>query len=59
MLGDGLQLAVADLEPVEFLVPETNDRVSLSGSPMPTWPSHLWQRAVLVPQTARCIQRWQ
>merc|ERR1719402_1232546 len=29
MLGDGLKLAVADLEPVEFLVPETNDRVSL------------------------------
>ena len=29
MLGDGLKLAVADLDPVEFLVPETNDRVSL------------------------------
>merc|ERR1719167_1753730 len=29
MLGDGLKLAVADLEPVEFLVPETNDRISL------------------------------
>merc|ERR1719153_470003 len=29
MLGDGLKLALADLEPVEFLVPETNDRVSL------------------------------
>ena len=29
MLGDGLKLAVADLDPVEFLVPETNDRISL------------------------------
>ena len=29
MLGDGLKLAVADLDPVEFLVPETNDQVSL------------------------------
>ena len=29
MLDDGLRLAVADLEPVEFLVPQTNDRLSL------------------------------
>merc|ERR1719347_34905 len=30
MLTDGLQLALADLQPVEFLIPETGSRVSLS-----------------------------
>merc|ERR1719244_1385562 len=29
MLEDGLQLAVEDLDPVEFLIPENNNRVSL------------------------------
>ena len=29
MLGDGLARAVADLDPIEFLIPETKDRVSL------------------------------
>ena len=29
MLGDGLRLAVADLDPVEFLIPESGNRVSL------------------------------
>jgi len=29
MLGDGLRLAVADLDPVEFLIPESGNRVAL------------------------------
>ena len=29
MLGDGLRLAIADLEPVQFLIPQNNDRISL------------------------------
>ena len=29
MLTDGLQMAIQDLDPVEFLIPETDSRVSI------------------------------